>query len=51
MVVEPTRLKNMRKSNWIMQPQVQGMIIKNNVWNHHLEYAMPYMDPSTYRDV
>ena len=34
LVVEPTHLKNMRKSNWVHLPQV-GMKIKN-IWNQHL---------------
>ena len=32
--VEPTHLKNMRTSNWIISPRF-GMKIKN-IWNHHL---------------
>ena len=34
LVVEPTHLKNMRKSNWVHLPQT-GVKIKD-IWNHHL---------------
>ena len=33
-MVEPTHLKNMRKSNWIISPGI-GVKIPQNIWNHH----------------